>query len=94
VNPSRLPATARPLPAQQPVDGGGAHLQEQPPVVGGHLQLTMPLQGRQQAGDRRCQQLAAHPVAHLPRLAQRLCRFRAVFALPWSTAQALGMQDE
>ena len=69
--PPRLSAAARPVAAQQPVDGGRAHLQEQPPDLGAHLQLLVPLQGGQQAGDRRRQQLAAHPVTHFPEAHQR-----------------------
>jgi len=68
--PLGVPEAAGPVSAQQPVDGGGADLEEERPQLRRDLELVVSLQGGQKVGHDRGQELAAHPVTHPPELDQ------------------------
>src|SRR3990172_8241980 len=66
----RLPEEAPSVPAQQPVDGRRADLQQEAPHLLGQPQLAVALEGGEELRHDRRQELAAHSVAHFPQLHQ------------------------
>ena len=85
--PPWLQPKTSPVAAEQPVDAGCADFHQLRAKLARQLQFAMPFQGIDQVRHDRYEELAAHPIPHLPDSHQRFRNFRTISPGPPTPAR-------